>query len=196
MIYSASPRRIRSWFAFVDYHLLFLASFFFIYVACVAKVTHLSAAPSQDVSSLDWSVHSFLSRVVKVTHLSVKMSHLWTGQFILLCHICCQGDPPFGSTQSRYPIFGLVSSFFYVTCVVKVTHLSAAPSQDVPSLDWFVLLFMSRVLSPWHTLNVHSLIHNHSFATYMYTIQEYTLVNRTRLFQIRIPYVLSIRRLL
>ena len=49
---------------FVDYHLLFLAGFFFIYVACVVKVTHLSAAPSPDVSSLDWSVHSVMSHVL------------------------------------------------------------------------------------------------------------------------------------
>ena len=68
------------------------------------------------------------------------MSHLWTGRFVLLCRMCCQGDPPFGSTQSRCPIFGLVGSFFYVACVVKVTHLSAAPSQDLSSLDRFILL--------------------------------------------------------
>ena len=49
---------------FVDYHLLFLAGFVFIYVACVVKVTHLSAAPSPDVPSLDWSVHSFMSHVL------------------------------------------------------------------------------------------------------------------------------------
>ena len=93
-----------------------------------------------------------------------------------------------------YHLLFLAGFFFiYVACVVKVTHLSAAPSQEVPSLDWSVHSFMSHVLSPWHTLNVHSLIHK-SFFCHLHVY--HTRIHRTRLFRIRIPYVLSIRQLL
>ena len=99
-----------------------------------AKVSHLSAAPSQDATSLGWSVHCHLClpRCLTFRQHPVKMPHLWAGPFTVIC--VCQGVSPFGSTQSRCHIFGLVRSLSSV--FAKVSHLSVTPSQDATSLGW------------------------------------------------------------
>ena len=150
------------------------------------KVSHLSAAPSEDVTSFDWFMF-VMSRVCQgvptLRQHPVKMAHLLTGS-CSSCHVCvkvshllaapsqdgtsfdwfmfvmsrvCQGVPRCGSTQSRWHIIikHIQIHFKFVTsCVcqgvvishvfVKVSHLSAAPSEDVTSFDWFMFV-MSRV---------------------------------------------------
>ena len=56
---------------------------------------------------------------------------------IMSCHMCLSRCLTFrGSSQSRWHIFRLVHVMSHV--LVKVSHLSAAPSQDGTSFDWFM----------------------------------------------------------
>ena len=89
----------------------------------LVKVSHLAAAASQDGTSFDW--------------------------FMSSCHVtcACQGVSPFSSSQSRWHIFRLVHVMSHA--LVKVSHLSAAASQDGTSFDWFMSCHMclSRCLT-------------------------------------------------
>ena len=130
----------------------------------LVKVSHLSAAASQDGTSFDWfmSCHMCLSRCLTFRQHPVKMAHLSTGSchhvmsrctpfgssqsrwhifrlvhVIMSCHMCLSRCLTFrGSSQSRWHIFRLVHVMSHV--LVKVSHLSAAPSQDGTSFDWFM----------------------------------------------------------
>ena len=119
----ASPRRIKK-----------LVNLQFVMTHVLVKVSHLSAAASQDGTSFDWfmSCHMCLSRCLTFRQQPVKMAHLSTGS----CHVtcACQGVSPFGSTQSRWHIFRLVhvimSCHMYLSrCLtfytVKMAHLFA-----------------------------------------------------------------------
>ena len=111
---------------------------------CVVKMSHLSATPCQDVPSFG----RFILFVRNLCVLSiifrqhpVKTSHLSAGSYCLsVIHVCCQDVSSFGNTLSRCPIFRQVHTVCPLfMCVVKMSHLSATPCQDVPSFGRFIL---------------------------------------------------------
>ena len=110
----------------------------------LVKVSHLSAAASQDGTSFDWfmSCHMCLSRCLTFRQQPVKMAHLSTGS----CHVtcACQGVSPFGSSQSKWHIFRLVHVIMSChmclsRCLtfrqqpVKMAHLSTGSCHHVMS---------------------------------------------------------------
>ena len=144
--------------------------FMFVMSHVFVKVSHLSAAPSQDVTSFDWFMFVMSHVFVKVSPTfwqnPVKMAHLLTGS-CSSCHMRLSRCPTFrqhpvkmahlltGSCSSchmrlsRCPTFRqhpvkmahlLTGSCSSCHVFVKVSHLSAAHSQDGTSFDWFMFI--------------------------------------------------------
>ena len=117
------------------------------------KVSHLSAAPSQDGTSFGWLISVYccvtcLSRCHTFRQHPVKMAHLSAGSFVcIVVSRVRQGVAPFGSTQSRWHIFRLVHLYCYVTCV---SHLLAASTWCT-----FQLIFCSNVCATVNHIAAH-----------------------------------------
>ena len=98
-----------------------------------------------------WLVHPchlYLPRCLTFRHHPVKMPHLWTGSSLINCHLCL----PRCLTFRRHPVKMVSSLGWFIpyqlsSVFAKVSHLSAASSQDASSLGWFIPYQLSSVFA-------------------------------------------------
>ena len=105
------------------------------------KMSHLWAG-----SSLT-NCHLCLPRCLTFQRHPVKMPHLLAGSSLTNCHLCLPRCLTFWRHPVKMPHLLAGSSLTNSSVFAKVSHLSAAPSQDASSLGWFIPYQLSSVFA-------------------------------------------------